>query len=457
MSYNIKRRVYESAPLWLKRSVCSLSFDRLAGKEYREVLSRDSFFRNATQSEIRKYQEKILGKVLDYVVNQVPAYQTFQSLVERFSPFEAIREFPLLEKSELQENLEHYLPKNFKNIPHYAISTGGTTGNQLKFYVDNKSQSIEMGFVHRLWKIMGYTPRCRKATFRGVSFKNLKADCFWQHNPIYNELQFSPFHISEKNLPRYIEELIKYNPKYFHGYPSTIDSLAEYVLRQNMTADMPSINAVFLVSEGCSSFQRRRIEKAFSTRVFSFYGHSERVIIAGECEKNETYHHVPDYGYLEIVDEKGNYCHSEGQRGELIGTGFLNRSLPLVRYKTGDYAIRCESRCECGREWERFRNVEGRWKQDVVVGKNGAKISIASLNMHGPLFEKVARYQYVQKEKGTLFIRLMVGPGFTENDRLLIEREYQNKVSEELKIKAKLVDNIPLTSRGKLKVLESSL
>ena len=34
------------------------------------------------------------------------------------------------------------------------------------------------------------------------------------------------------------------------------------------------------------------------------------------------------------------------------------------------------------------RCPQGRWKQDMVVGQKGSRISIAALNMHGPLFER---------------------------------------------------------------------
>lgn len=180
-------------------------------------------------------------------------------------------------------------------------------------------------------------------------------------------------------------------------------------------------------------------------------------MLAGECEKSSVYHHFPDYGILEIVAEDGSLCEREGERGEIVGTGLLNRSLPLIRYRTGDFATRCESRCECGRCWDRFTNVQGRWEQDMIIGRNGARISIAALNMHGPIFEKVRRYQYVQDEAGVCKLNLMVAPSFSEADRMDIEKAYLGKTGDELRWKVKMVSDIPLTSRGKLKLLCSSL
>lgn len=457
MAFELKRKLYEALPLSLKRSVCFLPFSWLAGNEYHVAYRRGRRFDEASREDLRRYQERDLGKMLRFAVDQVPAYRHFRNTVERHSAFEALKAFPFVDKDTVQANQQDYLPRDFAKIPHYETTTGGTSGKQLKIYLDDSAQSVEMGFMHRQWGRVGYTPRQRKATFRGVSFPNLKPGVFWQHNPIYNEIQFSPFHMSEANLGVYVEQIIRFAPSYFHGYPSALDVLAEYVLRHGLTDKMPPIKAALLGSEGASAGQRDRIEQAFRTRVYSWYGHSERVVLAGECEKNSTYHHFPDYGVLEIIDEYGNACDREGERGEIVGTGLINRCMPLIRYRTEDYATRLESQCECGRCWDRFRDVEGRWKQDMLLGKSGARISLAALNMHGPLFDRVVRYQYYQDTPGDCALKMMVAPQFTEGDRLAIERAYRDKVGCEIQFKILVVDDISLTTRGKLKMLDSKV
>lgn len=457
MAFEFKRALYEALPVGLKRTVCLVPFSWIAGRSYRATLARGEQVDRASKPELLQYQEEALGKILAFAVRQVPAYRHLQAAVDRYRPFDALKEFPLLDKDTVQADPVKFLPVDFDQIPHYETTTGGTSGNQLKIFLDDDAQSVEMGFMHRQWKRVGYTPRRRKATFRGVSFRGLKPGVFWQHNPIYNELQFSPFHMSESNLDAYLEQIGRFGPSFIHGYPSAIDSLAEYILRHDLSGRLPRIDAVFLGSEGASAGQRERIARAFDARVYSWYGHSERVVLAGECEKNSSYHHFPDYGVLEIVDDDGKSCEREGERGEIVGTGLLNRCMPLIRYRTGDYATRLLSECECGRCWDRFANVEGRWRQDMVVGRSGARISLAALNMHGPLFERVVRYQYFQEKAGVCMLKLMVAPGFSEQDGLAIQAAYTDKVGSEIEFRVHVVDDIPLTSRGKLRLLDSRL
>ncbi len=457
MLFSLKKSLYERIPLPLKKLCCQLPFSWLAGKKYREAYNRGRWFDLAAREEILAYQEKALSRLLRHATLQVPAYQSLKGVVAKFKPLEALNAFPFIEKEELQREIDRFLPRNFDEIPSYETTTGGTSGNQLKFFLDDSSQSMEMGFMHRQWKRVDYSPNDRKAVFRGVSFHGLKPNVFWQENPIYNELQFSPFHMSEKNLGLYFEEFVRFAPKFVHGYPSAIEIFAEFIARNDLTGKLPAIRAVLLGSEGASDEQRRRIERGLRSKTYAWYGLSERVALGGECEKNTSYHLMPDYAYVELIREDGSSCLEAGERGEIVGTNLFNFSLPLIRYKTGDFAEFLPPTCECGRSWNRIGKVSGRWKKEFVIGRSGARISTAALNMHGDLFESVLRYQYFQERLGKLVVKILPKPDFSDLTRSKIESAYQRKVGDELAVEVKIVEDIPLTEGGKLKMLDSRI
>ena len=252
MGFSLKRRIYESLPLGLKQGIGMLPFHWIAGRPYRATFSRNEWMDKATREQLQVYQANALAKMLDFVTCQVPAYRQYRASVERFPPFDALKDFPLISKDQLQQDFDRYLPKDFAQIPHYDTTTGGTSGNQLKFYLDDNSQAVETAFIHRQWARVGYSHRCKKATFRGVNFSGLKKGIYWQHNPIYKELQFSPFHMNDHTLGCYVEKLISFNPAYIHGYPSAIDVLAEYLIRTGANEELPFLKAVLLGSEAVS-------------------------------------------------------------------------------------------------------------------------------------------------------------------------------------------------------------
>ncbi len=451
--FESRRLAYERMPAWMKAPVGWIPFGFVAGASYRRVVARGGRIDRLGRTEVRSYQERSLAEILRFAVAQVPAYRRFRDLVERHKASDALKEFPLLSKDDLQANFVNYLPRDFERLPHYECTTGGTSGNQLKFFVDDDSQAVETAFMHRQWARVGYAPRCRKATFRGVDFSGLKDGLFWKANPVYNELQFSPFHMSDGTLGAYWEQLERYRPQFLHGYPSAISLLAGWAERSGVAGRSLGLRAVLLGSEALEAGQRELIERAFGARVYSWYGHSERVILGGECEVSPAYHQFPDYGVMEILGDDGEPVVDPGERGELVGTGLLNRSLPLIRYRTGDRARLLPAVCGGGRAFDRFDEVEGRWDQDYVIGKSWAKISIAALNMHGPVFDRVAQYQYYQKARGAMDVRVVPAPGFDESDAAALADAYRRKVGDEVEVRVVVVAEIPLTSRGKLKRL----
>ena len=445
-SFQLKRALYEHCPDFVKQTIGLIPFSWISGPVYRETIKADQLVDFAPPKQIEQIENEKLGEILRYATDQVPFYKPLRSTVEKHKPRDALKEFPTIDKDVVQARFDEFLSLEKDKLPHYETTTGGTSGNQLKIILNNDSHYRETGFIHRLWKRVGYSPRCRKATFRGQVFEVGDGE-YWRTNPIYRELQFSTFHLSPDNIGRYVEELNHYRPQYLHGYPSVISTVANHILANGLKLTF-SPRAALLGSEATIQQQRESIENGFGCRAYSWFGHSERLVLGGECEQNSTYHQIPDYGLLEILD--GDRQVDFGEQGEIIGTTFWNRIMPLIRYRTGDYATRLENACECGRHHARFGAVQGRWNQEYLIGKSGAKVFSTALNMHGDAFNQVMRYQYIQDQVGALTIRIMPGPGFTESDKTQIQVEHEKRIGHDFNMKFEIVDNIDLTPRGKL-------
>jgi len=432
-----------------------MPYSWLAGREYRLVLRQCRQVDRLSRPEVLACQEKKLGELLDFAVEQVPFYRKYRSVVGRLTPRDALKELPLVTKEDVQQHFAQLRAE--ANVPCHRARTSGTSGNQLAFYEDDTTYAREMGYMHSQWQRIGYSPDSRKAVFRDVVIQSRKPGIYWQQNPIHNELRFSPFHMNEANLPLYFEKLVEYQPDFLHGYPSAIDILAEYVLRIDGQRLLSPVQGALLGSEGCSAVQRERIAEAFHTRVFTWYGHSERAVLGGECECSRAYHSFPTYGILEIVREDGTPCEI-GERGEIVGTGFLNRSMPLIRYRTGDHATRESPMCECGRCWDRFSNVIGRRDTDgCLVGKSGQQFSLVMLETPSHVFRNVIRFQYYQKKCGELYIRLMVNPDFKQNEETSIIEAHRKRLLGEMDINVEYVGDIPLTLSGKQRWIVSEM
>lgn len=421
---------------------------RLGGKyfsdTYRFLLKSDFW----TQEQNTHYQRERLTDLLCHLRKNVPFYKNISIIND--DPFKTLRNLPVLSKEEIQKNLSQFLSDDFPKMNTYSVTTSGSSGNQLKLYLDNSTYGIEWAYVAAAWSRVGYIPGDRLISFRGVEFRNAKKGVYWQDNPVYNTLEMSPNHISPETMPAYISMIKKVKPKFIHGYPSAISFFAKYM--EDEGVELHGIKAIFAVSENVYLGQRELIERVFDARFFSFYGMSEKVIMAPECEYNTQYHAFPQYGITEILDKNGDPV-GEGERGEIVGTGFMNRCMPFVRYRTGDFGSISHDPCSCGRNHLIIKNVEGWRESDMIIGKNSARIAAAAMTFHSEIFKDIIKFQFHQVKKGEVILKIVKKQGgVTVNDKMIIQ-EIERKTGDNLDIIIEYVDGIQLTPRGKYKMI----
>jgi len=448
--YDLLKKAYANCPLILKQAYSKLPFPIRMGRNYRATYRLLEKSQRWSEYQLLNYQNEQLRKLIRYSYENVPYYrESFNRLGITPNDIKVtsdLQKLVFLTKELCRENFEHLISKRFSRFGMFYNTTGGTSGRPFGFYVSNEAYQKEWAFMITQWNRVGYKPSDRKITLRGVPFEDRKK--LWQYNPIYNEIQLSPFHMSDKNLSEYVNVIREFAPRYIHGYPSAGAILAKYILKRDIQ-NLPIINAFLAASESVYQGQRELIEKAFHTRFFSWYGQSEKVILAGECSHSHHYHIFPEYGITELVDENGEVITEAGKIGELVGTGFLNYAMPFIRYKTGDYAEYVDAECKCGRQYKLIKNVSGRWIQEMLVGKDGALISLTAINMHSKVFDNVERFQFVQDKQGEAVLKIVKGNGYTEKDSIGILKELKNKVGNNLDIELSYVDGIPKSPSGK--------
>jgi phenylacetate-CoA ligase len=152
-----------------------------------------------------------------------------------------------------------------------------------------------------------------------------------------------------------------------------------------------------------------------------------------------------DYGLVELLP------HGDGT-AELVGTGFDNFLMPLVRYKTGDSVVLMEPgfRCPCGRSLPVVKRIVGRM-DDAIKTPDGRKISMMA-NMFDGL-DNLWQGQVVQDSLHA--IRVLVVPRGEVDERAKTELVNRAKslVGSGMEIKVEVVGEIPRTQSGKLRAV----
>ena len=405
-----------------------------------------------SQEEWEEYQRQQLTQLIRHSYENVPYYrQIFEERGLRpkdIQSLDDLKKLPFLTKEIIRKNSDQLIARNISRSEMEVVRTSGSTGAPLSIYYEKgKTDLVENAFVHALWCRVGYRSRWKRVnlTWELVS----KGDSWWEYNPAQKILTLSPYHMNEENLGNYVEKMRRFKPEAIKSIPSAIIVLADF-MRRHQVSPFPSVKLILLGSEMLFPWQRRRIREVFHSRIFSWYGQAEQVILAGECEQNNEYHIVPEYGITELIGADGEQIKQEGVRGVLVGTGFNNYAMPFIRYKTDDLAFWSNKKCSCERNCPLLEKIEGR-DQEFIVLRDGHLVPLLALPFSSVL-SKAIQFQFYQDKPGEVILKIVKMQGLEQNN----SKSVQKKLSEglgHLKIKFEFVDSIPRTDRGKFKYM----
>jgi phenylacetate-CoA ligase len=335
------------------------------------------------------------------------------------------------------------------------IATGGSTGIPLGFYVTRTNTQIENAFIHAGWRWTGWKPGRCTAVLRGA-FVGSRAQ-LWEYDPYWRRLNLTSYHLAPEALPVYLEVLQRFRPDMLQAYPSACLLLADLLESCSRPVELP-FQVIMLGSENLYDWQVEKFSRVFPrARLASWYGHTERTVLAPWCEHRRAFHCWPFYGLTEVLDEEGREV-SEGEEGEIVGTSFHMMATPFIRYRTMDMAVKGPPRCtDCGRNFQILNHMLGR-QQEVIVTAGGRYISMTAINMHDRIFDALKQFQFLQQEPGRVIFRYVAKhPPLPVDAEACIRHGLQRKLGEDMELLLQSVVEIPLTSRGKMCFLEQRL
>ncbi len=425
----------------------------LFGKRFRQQYAFALEAQWWSTERAQAYQLARLREILALAYENTSYYRSsFESV--GFTPgdlktLEDVRRLPVIDKHVISENSCDMLTRPSSACDVAVVSTGGTSGEPFRFYIDAFLSSTEYAYLTASWKRSGYRLSSPTAVLRGQRVSEDKTGLRHAFDPILRHHYYSSFHMSEEDMKRYLEHMAQIGSCFMHVYPSTIATLARF-MRRNQVKAPENVQGIIAESEIVYPEQQQMVEEVFGCFYVSSYGHSEKAVLAAQCEHSHDYHVWPTYGFFELLDKNGSPVTRAGQRGEIVGTGFMNTAMPFIRYRTGDFATYVSDRCEaCGREQTIIRDIRGHRTQEMLVASDGSEMSWTALNMHDDTFLNVRQFQFMQEEPGHAILKIVPGIGFTDDAAERICRNLGRKLNGQLTLRTELVDEIALSIRAK--------
>lgn len=384
-------------------------------------------------TDVAAYQLRELCRVLAHARGTTPLYEAYPPV--EFNTLADLHRIPVLSRETIRENQDRLLSKAIPQHLRVRAGTTGTTGANLKVAYTEELMRDNWAFHLRQWAWAGVEPRQPRLTFFGAHVvpASKRDPPFWSRNLPERQILLSIFHLSEASAPAYLGFLRKHQGTILEGFPSVLSLLADFVL---LRGEIIPMRVVFTTGEPLYPAARAKIEKAFQARVFDSYGMTEYCGLIQQCEFGQM-HLAPEYGYLEILNDDDEPVTGDDE-GYLVWTGFLNRAMPLLRYRIGDRG-RWElgAPCACRRSFPRVVPTITR-ESDILRSADGRLFSPRALNQ---LLKESASFrfcQFIHDRPGRVVVRAVPSNGRAAEELMDIRAGLQDLLGPAMKVTAEL-------------------
>lgn len=342
----------------------------------------------ASSNQINNFKLKKLKALFITSFHQVDYYRKlfidYDFDPEKFSDLEDLSRLPILNKSEVIASPSKFINPS-KTFGSIKLKTSGTTGQPLVAFTTRKQWINEQASIWRHWRWAGYSLRDKMVIFR--SYNPNEGESFTKLDRLRNWLYVSPYHLTDSFLETFLNQIVKWKPRFFRGYPSSIYLVALAAKRFGVSFD--GLKGVLTASEVLTEQYRAVIEDGLGCKVFDHYGQAEITTMAQECEEHQGMHFLDDYAHTEFLptERNGEY--------RVIATNLHNHAMPLIRYDTGDLVNLSESSCKCGRSFKIASKIIGRNDQ-FLIGIEGNFIPSINIYTFFAGLSEVKRFQVIQ-------------------------------------------------------------
>jgi len=435
------------APDWLNQFLLAVNINRFflamrPMKKYREFLKDNN----------EKYDnsQRLLDMV-NYAISHIPYYQNLYK--ERISSVDEFQEkIGFINKEMIMDNHEQFILPNLNSSNYDIVTTGGTSKKPLQMVTPKDRYIFEFSTLFQLWANTGF----RNQTRAVIRNHRLPSDKDWAINPVLNELIFDGFRLTPDYYEVIYNTIRKKQIRYIHCYPSTAYEFGKFLYYNKK--DTSFIRAFLSGSENIFDSYKTMIRDNLGIPFYNWYGHSEKLVLGGYCRGSENYHIEPTYGCFELIDEDGIPVTETGKTGEIVGTTLNNRFMPLLRYRTGDFAEFAGDFCpHCRRHLPLIKNIRGRWSGERVYHHDMSFVTTTALNLHDELYQVIDGIQYVQDEPGRLKILIIKSPVYTETHQNKILNHFRSTMNPGSEIEIEYVDQLIRQPNGKFLLLISNV
>ena len=342
---------------------------------------------------LRAHEREVMDAVIAWQPGAPPAwmadflrqaYATVPYYRACGSPPARLQDVAPISRAELAHDIAAFVPDDADLVRMINFQTTGTTGHPLLIASHPLVAGRYLAFHKRALRRFGVTLR-HGAGQVGVMLLGHQRRCFTYVSvtPTMDESGLAKINLhaddwrQAEDRARYLDAMA---PELIAGDPISFAELLTLPMTHKPAALM-SVSMMLLPG------MRARLEAAFGCPVLDIYSLNEVGPVAVYDEQAGGHVLLQHRLYVEILDTAGQPV-PEGARGEITVTGGFNFCLPLLRYRTGDYASLVHGPHGpvlvglAGRSPLRYRTIKGEWINNIDITHALKPLAIALFGVH---------------------------------------------------------------------------
>lgn len=415
---------------------------------------------NCSTDELRTIQQQKLRRLLRSAADHCPFYaRRFEEAgLDASDPrldLDDLKTLPTLAKDDVRANLEEMswpgCPGGLK-----PYNTGGSTGQPLRFHIDNARAAADAAARLRARAWSGVYPGDVEILLWGAPTELRVNDRVRRfRDALLNQFILNAFDMTRRTMDEYAAFIRRRRPNCLYGYASSLALLARHVLSRGQRPGClgsERLRAVFATGEVLLDHDREAITEAFGAPVVIEYGCRDGGLIAFGCEAGSL-HVMQENLIVELLDPQGLPVRP-GEIGEIAITNLEAVGMPLIRYRTGDEGrqpANGHTSCACGRSLQRLAEVRGRTTDHITCRVDGQTRRMHALALIYVLREAegLTQFRIVQPSLARIEVDIVADQSFTPQAEREVARKLRERLGRHVTIDIRRRDRIPPTASGK--------
>ncbi len=376
-----------------------------------------------------------LKNILEHAVNTTSFYLNYDA--------SNIKLFPVITKNDIKNKWDDLYSKEYKGKSVHYMSTSGSTGTPFTMEWDVGKRKRQLAELIYFNEIIGQKLGQKNVYFRVWTEKNKKSK-FEQFKQ--NMIPINILHLDDEVLEK-IRNRLKKRPSINMclGYASTYECLVKYLMLKGDSPKVFKVKTFVSGSEVLSMPTKQLIKQIVGVKVIDRYSNEENGFLAQSEDISEIFNVNTSGFFIEVLKQDSDESVQIGEVGRIVVTDLYSKAIPLIRYDTGDLAIKEEEKDG----WTtKLKTIQGR-KVDVIYDTQGKRLTSHTWGVYMWKFEKLKQYQFIQKTSKQYILKVNGAKGnYTDNEFIY---HLKSILGQDAEIVVEHVEGIPTLRSGKFK------